>query len=351
MTTNEIDSETPPPSFRQYCNAELNEDGTLTVSCAIRDKHTGEMFRFEETVDPQPIAQLIAHNLIAMSGETSVAGLGSFLSKAKNAAVKVASNNGIKAVWKKVSPVVKELAKEVPGGGVAIALAAKTADTVAAARKGDKKALETLKNAAAKAVNGNELAAEVMKTAKTLSTMMDIKEGKDGTDLAKRLALIERTLSPLIPAGNRPVPVSAFKVAGKMMPLHKAIAKKKAAMRSARAARNGTAIQANRPAPIQASRVPFARAPMRQSVPIPVAKQFPIIAPAPSPEAYADESYYGDESYDDYGYDEYGEEVAGLYHRPFRSPLAAAAQGSFGLSTTLRSLYSNGLETIAAMAK
>ncbi len=336
-------SENPPEHFRQFCTAEVNDDGTVTVAVALRDKVTGEVYRFDKTVDPEPIARYIAHQFAMMNGDTSVAGIGSFLSKAKSAALKVASTKGIKEVWKAASPIMKELAKEVPGGSAAMALATKTADTVAAARKGSKSAIATLKNAAIKAANGNELAAEVMKTAKTLSTMMDVKEGKDSPELAHRLALVERALHPLIP--NPTVPQSPYKV-GAMMPLRDALKRAK----SAKAAKQRFGM------PKRNAERKFV-AP-KASVPPPVVKRMAMPAqPEPLPEEIDEEltDYAMEMAEEGYGEDEIAEEISGwrdwLYSRPFRTPAKAMLQGDFGASTTMRSLYANGLESVASLKR
>lgn len=309
-------TQNPPASFRQCCTCDVS-DGIVTVTCNLRDTRTGEVFSIEESVDTLPIAEEIA-------GALAIGGIGDYLSKAASAAKKVASSKAIKAVWSKASPIVKELAKEVPGGSAAMALAMKTADTVAAARKGDKAAIKALKNTALKAAQGHPLAKEVMKTAKVLGRMQSAKEGKDPTDLAKRMALIERTLNPLL--GN---PQSGYKV-GAVRPGYltpKMQAKLKAKLDAKR--------KRNKPAIARKAAVPS-----------------PRIAPRSEEELYemAEEMYQ-----DGYASEEIQEEISGwrewMFHRPYRTAAAAALSGDIGASLTLRSLYTNGLQNIASLRR
>lgn len=335
-------------NLSDLCTTEIDENGVVTARCEITDSVSGQTFAFEESIDSNEIAGYIADRF---AEDPAIAGLGSWLSSAKNAAVKVAKSSAIKGVLKKAGPVVKALASEVPGGSTALALAMKTADTVNQARNGSKSALTALKNTAAKAVQGNPLAAEIMKTAKTLNSLQNIKEGKDTPDLAKRLALVERTLNPLL--GNPQSPYAVSGAAHHPAMVRKAIAKKKAQMakRGRKPGRgHGGVIQANRAAPTP-----------RGFAPPPVVKKLPMPAPSPAPAAPYPETeedlWQMEMEMEDQGYpaEEIVEEISGwrewLYSRPFRSPTSAALQGDLGAGIKLRKLYHDGLDTIASLRR
>jgi hypothetical protein len=331
----------PPPSFRNYCSAELNEDGTITVRCEVKGNC------YEHTVDPAPIAQYIAEQFASEQG-TDISGLGSYLSKAASAAKKVATSSAVKAVWAKASPAIKAAAASVPGGAATMAVATITYNTVAKARSGDPAAIASIKSAATKALNGNPLASEVMKTAKTFNAMLNVKEGKAPTDLAARLASVERVLNPLLrsPASNYTIgavrnhrtqqsrfPNSPFSPFSPMA---------RGAQRSATrgGARYQTMAQKAPPPPV--------RKMSKAMVPLPVPAM-----PAPQ-SAQEMEDYAEDEGYEeDYAYQDGTEEnVAGyLYNRPYRSVAASMLDGSPGVGVALRSLYANGLDTIANMKR
>ena len=283
----------PPPSFYGCCCIEIDGDN-LTVSCKLRDPETGELYNLEKTYDLRPLTNYIARRIRAhhasLHGDTEVAGLGSFLSKAKNAAKRIASSKGVKELWKKVKPLTQEFIKSaVPGGAATYALAEKTYNVVEKAAKGDKRALAELKSVATKAAAGNPLAREVMKTAKVLNNAQKLKNLKSLSPLGRQIATrATRGLTPLV----RP---------------------------SADAKDYETAIE-----------------------------QFENIDYADESAAADDIRAMANEGADITdmveGWKEWG------FSRKFRSPLQSIADQSPGIGFTARSLYSDGLETMRKIA-
>ena len=348
---------TVPNPFRQACCVEI--DGQiLTVSCDVKNHRTGDIHHIRKSFDLEPLTAYIYDQLVAvhqqMHGEVDVSGLGSFLSRATDAAKRIASSKGIQSVYNKVKsvagPAIKSAIKDIPGGEATMALATKTYDQVMKARSGDKGALADLKKVASKALAGNQLASQIMDTAKKLSAVQNTKEGKDPTDLAWRTTRIEALLHPLLPANRGAkggVSVSgayAYDIIG-------ARGAKRPATRGGAIARAQLAARKK-----AAKKMARAAAPPPRVI-TPAVRR--MVAPKPD-DAYKAPKIVEEEiieEMEEEGYDEeqIEEEISGwrewLYTRPYRSPAAAALQGDIGAGMRLRYLYTNGMDAILNRAR
>lgn len=206
-------NDTPPPAFYNCCKAEIEcdengEECAVTVSCQLRDSDTGKVFHLEKTVHLQPLIDFLdrkfrAYHASLHASETHagerIEGLGSLLSKAKNAAKRIASSKAAKDLWLKVKPLTKKfIENSIPGGAATFALAERTYDTVNKARKGDPKALAEIKSISQKALAGNPLAKEIMRTAKVLNNAQKLKDGLPLTQGKSLAARASSAASPFV---------------------------------------------------------------------------------------------------------------------------------------------------------
>jgi hypothetical protein len=354
---------TVPPAFRNCCRAEIicddsGQECALSLSCQVRNRRTGQIINLQKSIDLRPLTEYIRDQLIAYHGD-QIAGLGDFLSKAADAAKRVAASKGIQDLYKKVkavaTPVAKAAIKELPGGEATMALATKTYDQVMKARGGDIKALADLKKVATKALSGNPLAAQIMSTAKKLSTAQDVKEGKDPADIAHRTARIEAVLNPLLPSQVRDHRTVTSGSTDYLIGLEYIIGRR--ARKAKRPTpRGGMAAKALKAKPFHKRLTPAAK----RIVAPPPAIANPMMAKL-APHKVAEEIRETEEEIIDemidegYGEEEIVEEISGwrewLYSRPFRSPAQAALQGDIGAGMRMRYLYNNGLNAILSKAR
>lgn len=412
---------TSPEAFRNHCTVDLEGDH-LTVSCCMRDRLTGEVHELVKEYDLAPLTQFLHNQFTAMHiaehGDTNVSGLASFLHKAKNAAVRIATSKAAKELYNAAnSDIGRAVISNLPGGAAALTAATITAKTVEKARKGNKKALDSLMKLSKKALAGDGLAHELMTTAKTMNAMLDVKEGKDSPDIAHRLANVEARLHPLYNQETRDHRISglsigdddeqfdpdefnitrdqvligfslknALKKAGKytamaaaapVLAAHYAAYKGVNALRHKHAPSRSTARKrltgrASSIAPPQASSMfhqdnaPFDAMPPSphddgggMDAPKGPNLGYQIDSPEEMMANYTPEGEGGGgmdmtESDEQFAPDDMDMDVSGwkewMYHTPYRSPVSALIDGDVGASTALRSLYTDGLNTLIARA-
>lgn len=165
---------------------EMGNPCSVHVSCKFRDR-TGEIHHIQRDVNLAPLIELILGQMTT-SNDMEVAGIGDMFKKAGNVAASVAKSKAVKSAYNVAKKVdwdkAKQLAAVIPppyGPAAAAAIqagqtGAKIYNTVQAARKGNKSALDVVAQVRAAAEGGNVKAIGSLTTMQNMAAMLREKE-------------------------------------------------------------------------------------------------------------------------------------------------------------------------------
>lgn len=167
------------------CDAEGNPC-SVHVSCKFRDR-TGEIHHLQRDINLAPIIQMMLP-YYSQSDNMDVSGIGDMFKSASKVAASVAKSKAVKQVYNVAKKVDWDKAKQLalvvpPPYGTAAAAAiqagqtgAKIYNTVQAARKGNKSALDVVAQVRAAAEGGDVKALGSLQTMQNMAAMLREKE-------------------------------------------------------------------------------------------------------------------------------------------------------------------------------